>query len=230
MARSTKRSRVLVFVHGFNNRFDEAVYRLAQIVQDSDAPVIPVLFSWPSKGLVTLDAYKYDLESANKSRGSLKQLLANIALNPDVKEITVLCHSMGCWPALEALKSKSTHVKNVLLVAPDVDVDVFRTEIQQMGRPRPRIALFVSHDDQALKLSKSIAGGKHRLGDATDQESHLSDFERQGILVFDLTNLQGSAHSRAFEDVKSVMGLIERRLAAGQQMTDNGPAVSIGGQ
>ena len=39
-AKSTGRNKVLVFVHGFNNRFDEAVYRLAQIVQDSKAPVI----------------------------------------------------------------------------------------------------------------------------------------------------------------------------------------------
>ena len=222
---------MLVFVHGFNNRFDEAVYRLAQIVQDSKAPVIPVLFSWPSKGLLHLDAYKYDFESANESRGALKQTLDTIALNPNVKEVTVLCHSMGCWTALEALGSKSIHarkigdnVKNILLVAPDVDVDAFRTEFQQMGRPRPRIALFVSQDDQALKLSKSIWGGKPRLGDANPgQESYLSDFEREGVMVFDLTSLQGDAHSRAFEDVTSVMGMIERRLATGQQIADSGP-------
>jgi esterase/lipase superfamily enzyme len=230
VVKSTGRSKVLVFVHGFNNRFDEAVYRLAQIVQDSKAPVIPVLFSWPSKGVVTLDAYKYDVQSANEARDALKQVLERITFNRDVKDVTVLCHSMGCWTALEALRSKSVHVKNVLLVAPDVDVDAFRTEIQQLGRPRPRIALFVSQDDQALKLSKSIWGGKARLGDADpDQLSHFSDFEREGILVFDLTNLQGNAHSRAFEDVTSVMGLIERRLAAGQQLTDSGTTLGDAG-
>jgi esterase/lipase superfamily enzyme len=31
-AKQTKRSKLLVFLHGFNNRFDEAVYRFAQIV------------------------------------------------------------------------------------------------------------------------------------------------------------------------------------------------------
>ena len=228
VAKSTKRNKVLVFVHGFNNRFDEAVYRFAQIVQDSQAPVIPVLFSWPSKGVVALDAYKSDVERANESRSALKQLLESTALNRNVKEMTVLCHSMGCWPALEALRS--IHAKNVLLVAPDVDVDVFRTEIEQMGKPRPRIALFVSHDDQALKLSKSIWGGKARLGDATGQESYLSDFEREGILVFDLTSLEGDPHSQAFENAASVMGMVERRLAAGQQMTESGPTVSDAGQ
>lgn len=230
LAKRSRRNKVLVFVHGFNNRFDEAVYRLAQIVQDSKAPVIPVLFSWPSQGLVTLDAYKSDVERATESRVALRQLLASIASNRNVNGITVLCHSMGCLTALEALRSKSVHVKNVLLVAPDVDVNVFRTEIGQMDKPRPRIALFVSHDDQALKLSRSIWGGKARLGDATDQETYLSDLERQGILVFDVTNLQGNAHSRAFEDVTSVMGMIERRLAAGQQMANRGSTASDVGQ
>ena len=42
---------------GWMARFDEAVYRLAQIVHDSNAPVMPVLFSWPSRGEVRLVAY-----------------------------------------------------------------------------------------------------------------------------------------------------------------------------
>jgi len=41
------------------------------------------------------------------------------------------------------------------------------------------------------------------------------------MLVFDVTGLRGNAHSRAFEDVTSVMGMIERRLAEGQPMTDD---------
>src|SRR5579863_7205408 len=35
------KGKVLVFVHGFNNRFDDAVYRLAQIVHDSRVPALP---------------------------------------------------------------------------------------------------------------------------------------------------------------------------------------------
>jgi len=80
--KSTGRSKVLVFVHGFNNRFDEAVYRLAQIVQDSKAPVVPVLFSWPSKGLLQLAAYKYDVDAANDSGAALKQLWTKLRSIP----------------------------------------------------------------------------------------------------------------------------------------------------
>src|SRR4051794_27943926 len=41
---------VLVFVHGYNNLFDDAVYRTAQIIQDSGYAGTPVLFSWASGG------------------------------------------------------------------------------------------------------------------------------------------------------------------------------------
>jgi esterase/lipase superfamily enzyme len=83
--------------------------------------------------------------------------------------------------------------------------------------------LFVSQDDGALKLSRTIAGGVQRIGDINpDAEPYRSEFARQGILAFDLTHLQGDAHSRAFEDVTSVMGMIERRLAAGQQLSGSG--------
>ena len=55
--------RVLVFVHGFNNRHEDAVYRFAQIVHDSKADAAPVIFTWPSRASI-LD-YNYDKESTN---------------------------------------------------------------------------------------------------------------------------------------------------------------------
>ena len=228
--KQTGRGKVLVFVHGFNNRFDEAVFRFAQIVHDSKAPATPVLFSWPSRGVVGLREYQDDLEDANNSSDAIVQLLDTIAADANVKEITVVCHSMGCSPTLEALRSKAVHtgkigdkIKNILLVAPDVDVDVFRTKMQQMGSGRPRFALFMSQDDGALKLSKTLLGGATRLGDADPaQEPYKTDFRRENIMVFDLTGMRGGAHSRAFEDPSSVMAMIEERHAEGQQMTDDG--------
>jgi esterase/lipase superfamily enzyme len=108
---------------------------------------------------LALSAYKYDLESASSSRDAVVQLLNTIAADQNVKEINVLCHSMGCAPTLEALWSMSRHtgkignkIENVLLVAPDVDNNIFRREVGQISRPRPRFALFLPQDDQALKL------------------------------------------------------------------------------
>jgi esterase/lipase superfamily enzyme len=218
---------VLVFVHGFNNQFDEAVYRFAQIVHDSGSPAVPVLFTWPSRGEVRLVAYTYDRESANYSRDALEKLLDDLASNSNVAEVNIVAHSMGNWVTLEALRTMANRskriaakIKNVLLVAPDVDVDVFRTQIQSLGASRPRIALFVSRDDQALALSKTIWGGVPRLGDVDPTvEPYRSEFERDHIEVFDLTALKSAgdnAHSRAFDDITTVMTMLKARFGEDQ--------------
>ncbi len=236
--RNTGRSKVLIFVHGFNNRFDEALYRFVQIVHDSRAPGIPVLFSWPSRGELSLRAYRDDSESAEKSREAAVQIFGAIAANPNVKEVNVLCHSMGCSLTVQALWSMASRtgrigdkIKNVLLVAPDVPAETFRTQVMRLSAPKPRFAVFVSQDDAALKLSQSIAGGVPRLGGINpDEEPYRSDFQRAGVEVFDLTALQGAPHGRAFEDVTSVMDMVEARLAGGQQMMEDRPALTVTAQ
>lgn len=234
IVRRTGRNRALVFVHGFNNRFDDAVYRFVQIVHDSKVQAIPVLFTWPSRGNVRLGSYTYDRESANYSRDALEKLLDRLARHSKITEVNVIAHSMGNWVTLEALRGRSIRlaqrpgrdkVKNAFLVAPDVDVDVFRTQIERMGPNRRRIALFVSQDDMALRLSKSIWGGMPRLGEIdVAQEPYRSDLEKSRIEVFDLTSLKkagDNAHSRAFADITTVMGMIHKRLTDGQQIASS---------
>jgi esterase/lipase superfamily enzyme len=114
-------------------------------------------------------------------------------------------------------------VKNLALVAPDVEFELFRSQVKEMGARRPRIGVFLSQDDIALKVSKSIWGGSTRLGDINpEEEPFKSEIVQEKILVFDLTRLAGEdPHSRAFDEVSSVMGMLERRLAQGQQLGDD---------
>ena len=93
-----------------------------------------------------------------------------------------------------------------------------------MGTQRPRFFLFVSQDDKALALSKAIWGGEPRLGEVDPtQDPYRGEFARDRIEVFDLTSLKragDNAHSRAFEDVTSVVGMIKQRLGTGQQLAE----------
>ncbi len=141
-ARGPARGHVLVFVHGYNTRFDEAVFRLAQVVHDSGAPVTPVLFSWPSWG--SLASYPYDRESAAFSRDALEDLLARLAKDPSVTQVSVLAHSMGGWLTMEALRQMGirqggipARISNVMLAAPDIDVDVALMQGRAFGGRRP---------------------------------------------------------------------------------------------
>jgi esterase/lipase superfamily enzyme len=232
-ARRTRHPRVLIFVHGFNNRFDDSVYRFAQIVHDSKAEAVPVLFTWPSRGNIELKSYTYDRESANYSRDALEGLIDRIAASPHIKEIHLLAHSMGSHVTLEALRGRSMRrapgndkVKQAMLVAPDVDIDVFRATLKRMGPNRPKMLLFASQDDGALSISKEIWGGVDRVGEVGATEPYRTEFERQRIAVYDLTplkNKSANAHSRAFDDIGDVMELVRQR-----NMQERGTQVARG--
>ncbi len=224
--RGTKRH-VLVFVHGFNNKFEDAVFRFAQIVHDSGAEVAPVLFTWPSKGSVL--AYGYDRESTNFSRNGLETLLRDLAKDPNVAEVTVLAHSMGNWLTLESLRQMAIRdrrvapkIRNVILAAPDVDMDLAREAFRDMGSDRPRLTLMVSGDDQALAVSRLVWGNSVRLG-AIDPsvEPYRSELQRQNIDVLNLSTVKGNDplnHGKfASGDVVALLG---KRLADGQPISD----------
>lgn len=164
-----KSRRVLVFVHGFNNRYEDAVYRFAQIVHDSRADVAPVVFTWPSRA--SIFDYNYDKESTNYSRDALEELLTRTAANPAVGDVTVMAHSMGTWLTVEALRQMAirngkvaSKINNVILASPDLDVDVFGRQFMSLGKDKPHFTIFVSRDDRALALSRRISGNVDRLG------------------------------------------------------------------
>lgn len=78
----TEGRRALLFIHGFNNRFEDAVYRFAQFVHDAGAPMVPVLFTWPSRA--RLFSYNYDRESTAYSRDGLETTARALASAPRV--------------------------------------------------------------------------------------------------------------------------------------------------
>ncbi|MBY5423726.1 MULTISPECIES: alpha/beta hydrolase [Rhizobium] len=224
-----KSRRVLVFVHGFNNRYEDAVYRFAQIVHDSHADVAPVVFTWPSRG--SIFDYNYDKESTNYSRDALEELLTRTAANPAVSDITIMAHSMGTWLTVEALRQmaiRNGHVapkiNNVILASPDLDVDVFGRQFASLGKERPQFTIFVSQDDRALALSRRISGNVDRLGQIDPSaEPYRSKLETAGITVLDLTKLKGGdrLNHGKFAESPEVVKLIGDRLIAGQTITDS---------
>ncbi|PPE77345.1 esterase [Kaistia algarum] len=227
--KKTPGRQALVFIHGFNNRFDDAVYRYAQIVHDSGAPVVPILFTWPSRG--SLLDYGYDRESTNYSRDALEKLLTALAKDPNVDEVSVLAHSMGNWVTLEALRQMAIRngrvlpkIKNVMLASPDVDVDVFRSQMADIGSKGPQITLFVSQDDRALAASRRIWGNVERLGQIDpSKEPYLTELERDKITVIDLTKLHtdDKLNHGKFAASPQVVQAIGARLAEGQAITDS---------
>jgi len=220
---------VLVFIHGFNNRFEDSVYRFAQIVHDSGVKSAPVLVTWPSRG--SLLAYGYDRESTNYTRNALESLFQYLAADKQVKDVSILAHSMGNWLTLEALRQMAirngrlpTKFKNVMLAAPDVDVDVFRSQIEDMGNQHPRFTLFVSQDDRALAFSRRVWGDIPRLGSIDpEQAPYKQELADHDITVIDLTKVKAgdSMHHGKFAESPQVVQLIGARISEGQTLTDS---------
>jgi esterase/lipase superfamily enzyme len=187
------RRKVLVFIHGYNTTFAEGLYRFTQIVDDADAPGVPVLFTWASRGRLT--GYVYDTNSATAARDELERTL-RLVFASNAEEVNILAHSMGNWVTVEALRQIKISAKlppisklgAVVLAAPDIDIDVFKSEMRRFGKPRKPFFIIVSHDDKALRFSDFIAGGKERLG-AYSNDAELTAL---GAVVIDLTDVKAT--------------------------------------
>ena len=224
--------KVLIFVHGYNTRFVEAVYSFAQIVHDARVDVAPVLFTWPSGGNVV--DYVYDRDSAMYSRDALEVVLQALTNNPNVGSISILAHSMGNYLTVETLRQMSirdhglpSKIRDVMLASPDIDVDVFRRQIAEIdASPRTtQFTLFVSRDDKALGLSSFLARDTTRLGalDPT-KEPYSSMLEKANVNVVDLTSVASNDvvnHSKFA--TSEVVAAIGDRLAHGQTLNEGKP-------
>lgn len=215
--RNSKRQ-VLIFVHGYNNSYADAVFRFAQIVHDSGTDAAPILFAWPSRAKVF--DYLYDKESANYSRRALEDLILQASMSPDVDDVTILAHSMGTWLAAEALRgvamrknSIPAKVRNVVLASPDIDIDVFRRQFVEMGPNKPRFTIFTSTRDKALEFSRLLSGGISRVG-GTDLTPYTAVLEELGVTVIDTSAIASGdplGHN-AYADSPEIVRLLAQRL------------------
>ena len=75
-ARSTQ-GEVSLFVHGYNQNFQQALFRLAQMVGDSQQETSSILFAWPSQA--TVAGYVADRDAVIYLRDYLVEMLTALA-------------------------------------------------------------------------------------------------------------------------------------------------------
>ena len=216
--------KVLIFVHGYNMLYQEAVYWMAQITHDSGFKGTPILFAWPSRGEGAM--YIADRESSTYSRDYFEKMILEISAIPDVKQIDVLAHSMGAWLAVETLRQAAMKghrkfygkLNDVILASPDIDVNVFHTQLQTIGPLHPPMTILVSNDDKALALSTALNGGVERVGMVAARDVRvLEGARRYNLRVVDLTNVQDTgdqSHHNKFARSAPVIAAIGNGLAS----------------
>lgn len=165
---------VFVYVHGFNTSFEDSLFQLAQVGNDLEIPATKVLFAWPSED--ELFAYIHDLDSVAFARDALERALEQLA-NSGVKRIVLVGYSMGAALVVETLRQMKLSgsprffgkLGGVVLLSPDMDVELFRVEAARMGTlPRPFV-IYGSRDDTALNIfANLLTKDKPRLGALPD--------------------------------------------------------------
>lgn len=221
--------RVMVFIHGYNTAFDGAVYRATQIVQDSGYSGTPILFTWASAGRAV--DYVYDNNSATAARDRLEDLL-RLVQRSGAQRIDIVAHSMGNWVTVEALRQLAMtgdrdlggKMGDVVLASPDIDVDVFKTQMQRYGVPKKPFVVLTSSNDRALGISGLIAGQRPRLGGYADSK----DIASYGVVVVDISALSAGdkLNHTKFADNPLLVKMLGQRLqndqleASGSQLAD----------
>jgi esterase/lipase superfamily enzyme len=171
--RASKRDEALIFVHGFNNTFNDGVYRAAQILWDLQYKGVPILFSWPSRGGAKDPAsiavsYAHDRDSSLTESDTFYNLLR--ALRPlGIRKVHLLVHSMGNFLVINALRretgaSAPIEIAEWIMAAPDIDLDQFWEFAPTVRSYVERITLYASALDNALLASMAARANKPRAG------------------------------------------------------------------
>jgi len=164
--------KLLVFVHGYNVEFEDALRRLAQFATDLKFQGPVLLFSWPSQGGIT--GYTVDETNAEWARPHFVQLLDELLDETSAKRIYLVSHSMGGRIATGAVIALAGDrvladldpIREMILVAPDIDADLFRADIApRLASNGIRMTLYASSADRALMASKAFHGYT-RAGDS----------------------------------------------------------------
>lgn len=178
---------VLLFVHGFNTKFDDALIRTAQLATDLSRERtydvgIPVLFSWPSAGSISLDTYNGDRDRSLAAAPYLEEFLDLLTEDLDVGRINIIAHSMGNRVLTKALEDYARdylerHNRDdlefrILLVAADVERDVFAAANGVFDNLDANVTIYASDTDRALHVS-NIVNQKMRLGDTDKDKPYI---------------------------------------------------------
>ncbi len=164
---------VLVFVHGFNVRFEDAVLRAAQLAYDLKFQGRVVLFSWPAgapPGLLAGARLQRTYEhNGRNAAASIGQAVVFLRLLADAGRIPhLVVHSMGhqvMVPAVAAAFADSAGIRvgELVLNAPDYPVEDFQRVAPDLVRVARRVTVYCSYNDTAIAASE-MRNDNRRLG------------------------------------------------------------------
>ncbi len=197
---------VVMFVHGFNNSFEDASYTLAGIWHFLERDGVPLVYSWPAAH-GGVKGYFIDRESGEYTVYHLKETLRILASIPEIENIHIIAHSRGTDVTTSALRelviesragggdpAKELKIANLILAAPDLDFGVIRQRLmaEKFGPAFGQITIYTSEKDKALGFAQFLMSGLRfgRLKSTDVSHNERDIFKNVGNVSF--VNVMGN--------------------------------------
>ncbi|UCD74788.1 MAG: alpha/beta hydrolase [Phycisphaerales bacterium] len=204
------RKEVYLFIHGYNNTFEDAAFRMAQLWHFLGREGVPAIYSWPAGRGGALRGYTHDRESGEFTIHHLRQFLRALAACPDIEKLHIIAHSRGTDVLTTALRElhlfysgagletrQELKLGNLILAAADLDWEVANQRLmaERLIRVPERFTIYLSEEDRAIGLAAWLFDSIRRIGDLT---------------ASDLTNAQRAALEQS--GIKSQVQLIDVKV------------------
>ncbi len=186
----TPRKDAYIYVHGYHNTFDDAAFALAELWHFLGREGLPIIYTWPA-GYPGIFGYTYDRESSEFTVFHLKQLIRWLAEQTEIENIHLIAHSRGTDVTVSAFRElviwargagldprEHFKIKNVIMAAPDLDVQVLNQRIaaERLILAVDQLTLYSSPNDEAIGIAETLFAsprgrvGTLEIGDLTEEE------------------------------------------------------------
>lgn len=146
----------LLFIHGYNCSFDDAIYRAAQLKFDLKFPGLTFCFSWASKAQV--ESYTVDEATIDWSTTHLEEFIDLITEKLKLSKLHIIAHSMGNRALVDVIKQwngRQNKVHTVVFAAPDVDSDKMKNTSAYFN-VFENVTLYSSINDIPVNISTAV--------------------------------------------------------------------------
>lgn len=214
---------VMVFVHGFNNSFTDAILRTAQIAFDTNFPGIVICYSWPSRKRAA--AYVADRERIGSSSARLAELLQVVRRKLPHSMIHLVGHSTGTEIIARAVHSMSDVFAEIVLAAPDISRIDYPNLARALQARSRRTTVYTNRKDLAMLASEFIRFARDRIG------RRPTEAIAPGIEVIDATELgiDGTLFKHSYAFAKDLVTDLRCALEGLPQLRPRTDRVRIAG-
>lgn len=206
LSKSAKKD-VIVFIHGFNVSFEDAVYTTNDIYHYSGRKAVPITYTWPANN-GNIFSYFRDQGSADYTVYHLKEFFRSLMDIEEIDNIHVIAHSLGTVATTTALREllietraagkkprEVFNIENLILAAPDLDYSVVTQRIiaERFAEGFGQLTVYTNDMDRALSLS-SFLSSSLRFGKVLpDAEGELQKEVFQRVKNVSYITVNGSS-------------------------------------